>query len=101
LFGEPRGSDATTPKAVVVEDPVMPPRTNNHLEEIQNFTAMGALVDDDNLPAPENVPTPNEPTNPPGASNAIFPEDGWSFQGTCPHKYNNHANCGTIISEPH
>jgi hypothetical protein len=100
LFCEPRGSGTTTPEATIVEDPVMPPRTNDHLEEIQNFTAMGAIVDDDNLPAPENVPTPNEPTNRPGASNAVFPEDGWGFQGTCPRKSNNHANRGASISEP-
>jgi hypothetical protein len=74
----------------------MPPQMNDHNEDIQAFTALGAIVDDDNLPAPENIPPPNEPPVWPGASNDVFPADGWGCQGTFPRKSNNHAS----ISKP-
>jgi hypothetical protein len=99
FFNTPTGNDATNVEAAAVEGPIMPPRTNDHNEDIQAFTALGAIVDDDNLPAPENVPPPNEPRRP-GASNAVFSEDGWGFQGTCPRKSNNHANRGASINQP-
>jgi hypothetical protein len=63
LFLQPTGKDGNNDKAAAVEVPNMPPRTNDHLEDIQAFTALGVIVDDTNPPGPENVPTPNEPTN--------------------------------------
>jgi hypothetical protein len=62
----------------------MPPRRNDHNDDIQDFTALGAIVNDDNLPAPENSLPPNETPVWPGASNEVFPVDGWGSQGTCP-----------------
>jgi hypothetical protein len=61
FFNQPAGIGANHVEATAVEVPNMPPRTNNHNEDIQAFPAMGTIVDDDNLPAPENVPPPNEP----------------------------------------
>jgi hypothetical protein len=49
---------------------------------------------------PQKTPPPNEPLVWPKASNEVFPEDGWGFQGTCPRKSNNHANRGPSITKP-
>jgi hypothetical protein len=100
LFDQPTGNDATIAEAAAQEGTNMPHRTNDRNEDIQAFTALGAIVDDDNLPAPENIPTPNAPANPLGASNSVFPVDGWGFQGTCPRKSNNHPNRGPSITKP-
>ena len=100
FFDQSTGNDATIAEAADEAVPIMPPRTNDHNEDIQAFTALGAIVDDDNLPAPENIPTPNEPSVRPGASNEVFPADGWGFHGTCPRKSNNHANRGPSITKP-
>jgi hypothetical protein len=100
FFDQSRGNDAIIAEATDEVAPNMPPRTNNHSENIQAFTAFGAIVDDDNLPAPENIPPPNEPLVRSGASNEVFPADGWGFQGTCPRKSNNHANRGPSITKP-
>jgi hypothetical protein len=79
----------------------LPPWTNRHDEDIQAFTVLGAIVKDDNLPTTENIPLPNAPPIWPGASNDVFPADGWGVQGTCPQKLDNHANRGPSISKPH
>jgi hypothetical protein len=89
------------PEATVGEERAMPPRTHVLDEELQNFVALGANIDDDNLPAPENVPTISTPTQQPGrSSNAVFPEDGWGFQGKCPRKADNNMNRGPSIGAP-
>jgi len=98
LFDQPTGNDVAIVQAAAQGTPNMPHRTNDHNEDIQNFTALGAIVDDDNVPAPENIPPPNAPPIPLGASNNVFPADGWGFQGTCPRKSNNHVNRGPSIS---
>jgi hypothetical protein len=64
FFNYPTGHGANNVEAAAMEVRNMPPRTNNHNEDIQLFTALGTVVDDDNLPTPENVPPPNE--HPPG-----------------------------------
>ncbi len=84
FFNQSTGNDATIVEAADEASPNMPPKTNDHNEDIQAFTALRAIVDDDNLPAPENVPPPNAPPVWPGASNDVFPVDGWGFPGTCP-----------------
>jgi hypothetical protein len=56
-------------EAAAKEAPNMPPQRNGHSEDIQAFTVLGAIVDDDNLPAPKNIPPPNGPPIQPGASN--------------------------------
>jgi hypothetical protein len=72
-----------------------------HIEDIQAFTASGAIVYDKNLPTPENSPPPNEPPIWQGASIHTFPADTRGFQGTCCQKLNkNHANRGPSISKP-
>jgi hypothetical protein len=76
FFDQSTGNDATIAEAADEAAPSMPPRTNDHNEDIQAFTALGAIVDDDNLPAPENIPLPDEATIRPGASNDVFPADG-------------------------
>ena len=100
LFNQLTVNDANIVGVAAQETPNMPHRTNDRDEDIRNFTALGAMVDDDNLPAPENIPPPNEPRIPPGASNNVFPSDAWGFQGTCPRKSNNHANRGPSINKP-
>jgi hypothetical protein len=102
FFDQSTGNDATIAEAADKVVPNMPPRRNDHsVEDIHAFTVLGAIVDDDNLlPAPENIPPPNEPLVRPGASNEVFPADGWGFQGTCPRKSNNHANRGPSITKP-
>jgi hypothetical protein len=67
FFDQSTGNDATIAEATDKAAPSMPPPTNNHNEDIQAFAALGAIVDDDNLPAPENIPSPNEPSVRPGA----------------------------------
>jgi hypothetical protein len=99
FYNQPTVNEVDNVEAAALEVRNMPPRTNDHNEDIQAFTALGAIVDDDNLPAPENVPPPNEARQP-GASNDVFAEDGWGFQGTCPRKSNNHANRGPSITQP-
>ncbi len=50
FFDQSTGNDATIAEAADEAPPNMPPRTNNHNEDIvQAFTALGAIVDDDNL----------------------------------------------------
>jgi hypothetical protein len=100
FFDQSTGNDATIAEAAVKVAPNMPPRTNDHSKDSQVFTVLGAIVDDDNLPASENMPPPNEPLVRSGASNKVFPADGWGFQGTCPRKSNNHANHGPSINKP-
>jgi hypothetical protein len=78
----------------------MPPWTNGHNEDIQMFTALGVIVNNDNLSALENIPPSNEPPFWLEASNNVIPADGWSFQGTYPQKSNNHPNCGLSINKP-
>ena len=53
-------NDASNVESAAPAGPIMPPRTNDHNDDIQALTAMGAIVDDDNLTATENIPTPNE-----------------------------------------
>jgi hypothetical protein len=84
FFDQFTGNDATFAEAADEVAPNMPPQMNDHSEDIQAFTTLGAIVDDDNLPAPENIPPPNEPLVQSGSSNEVFPADGWGFQGTCP-----------------
>jgi hypothetical protein len=73
FFDQSAGNDATIAEAAHELAPNMPPLTNDHSEDIQAFTA---TVDGDNLPAPENIPPPNEPLVWSGASNQVFPADG-------------------------
>jgi hypothetical protein len=54
FFDQSTGNDATIAEAADEGALNMPPRTNEHSEDIHAFTALGAIVDDDNLPAPEN-----------------------------------------------
>ena len=86
FFDQSTGNDATIAEAADEAAPNMPPRINDHKNEqdIQAFTTLGAIVDGDNLPASENIPPPNAPPIWPGASNEVFPADGWGFQGSCP-----------------
>jgi hypothetical protein len=100
FFDQSTGNDAKIVEAADEVVPNMPPRTNDHNEDIQAFTALAAIVNDVNLPAPGNIHPLNEPPLRPGASNDVFPADGWGFQGTCPRKSNNHANRGPSISKP-
>jgi hypothetical protein len=100
FFDQPTDDEANNVGAAAVEAPNMPLRTNDHNEDIQAFTVLGAIVDDDNLPAPENVPPPNQPRTQLAASNDVFSEDGWGFQGTCPRKSNNHGNLGASTNAP-
>jgi hypothetical protein len=79
FFDQSTGNDATIAEAADEVAPNMPPRTNDHSEDIQAFTALGAIVDDDYLPALENIPPPNEPLVRSGASNEVFPADGGGF----------------------
>ncbi len=58
FFDQSTGNDATIAEAADEGAPNMPPRTNDHSEDIHAFTALGAIVDPDNLPASENIPPP-------------------------------------------
>jgi hypothetical protein len=84
FFDQSTGNDATIAEAAAEGAPNMPPWRNDHNEDIQAFHLLGALVNNDNLPLPEDIPPPNEPPIWPGASNDGFPVDSWSFQGACP-----------------
>jgi hypothetical protein len=86
FFNQSRGNYTTFVKTAAKAVPYMPPQMNNHKEDIQVFTALGAIVDYDNLPAPENISPPDAPPIWPGASKGISPADGWGLQGTCPQK---------------
>ena len=51
---------------------------NNTLEEITIVRNQGLYVDDDNAPAPENIPTANAPTT---DNDGLFPGQRWVWDG--------------------
>ena len=59
LFNEVT-SDALVVRETQVENP---PLTNDINDDIARFLSLGLVVDDDNLPAPENVPTNDDTRN--------------------------------------
>jgi hypothetical protein len=61
FYNQLAGNEANDVEAAAVEVRNMPPQANNHNGHLQAFTVLGSIVDDDNLPVPENVPPPNEP----------------------------------------
>jgi hypothetical protein len=65
LFERPTQDDVQGGEHVAVEADVLEereiPETLN--EDISNFRAQGFAVDDDNEPAPENIPSPNDEVN--------------------------------------
>jgi hypothetical protein len=46
FFDQSTGNNAAIPEAADEAVPIMPPWTSDHNEDIQAFTALGAIVDD-------------------------------------------------------
>lgn len=89
---QPSPSESVTTNRNDDEDETsMPLRTGVLAEEIQTFKAAGVIVDDDNEPAPENVPAPTT-----SASTGIFKE--WGFTGFCYRRSNGHRNVGAHMN---
>jgi hypothetical protein len=93
FFDQSTGNDATIVEAVDELVPNMPPGTNHHNEDIQAFTVLSAIVEDDNLPVPENIPPPNEPPVRPGASKGCIPCRWMGLPGYLPSKLEQRWSC--------
>ena len=76
--------ETNTPESVqqagedVEEEVALPKRSHVLEEEIQAFKSAGVEIDDDNEPAPENVPVPTAPTL---TEDTVMKE--WGFSGFC------------------
>ena len=53
-------------------------------EDVENVRAMGFGVDDDNDPAPENVPNPNEAVV--TTEDGLYTGQQWGWAGFCNRK---------------
>ena len=77
-------NETNTPESVqqagedVEEEVALPKRSHVLEEEIQAFKSAGVEIDDDNEPAPENVPVPTAPTL---TEDTVMKE--WGFSGFC------------------
>ena len=59
-------------------------------EDIAIMTDMGFDVDDDNLPAPENVPDPSAQQS--ASTNGLFDGQSWGWNGICNRRSRNCCN---------
>ena len=62
-------------------------------EDIAIMRGLGFDVDDDNMPAPENVPTPNERE----ATAELYEGQSWGWDGFCERRSNGFTNSNPFI----
>ena len=97
----PASTVEVTERAVNYEQPEELQADYEHFhgtaEDIAMMIGMGFDVDDDNAPAPENIPEAANQNEEASNNNGLYQDQSWGWDGVCDRRSRNQYNCNPSL----